>query len=59
MDIIKSTAKDMGGSVIINSGVTDGFSITLTFPIDEKSQIAEIKKQTKGGEKDATQNTDS
>lgn len=54
MDVIKSTAKDMGGSIIINTGVTDGFSITLTFPIDEKSQIAEIKKQTKGGEKDAT-----
>lgn len=54
MDIIKSTAKDMGGSVIINTGVTDGFSITLTFPIDEESQIAEIKKQIKGGEKSAT-----
>lgn len=54
MDIIKSTAKDMGGSVIINSGVTDGFSITLTFPIDENSQIAAIKEQTKGGEKNAT-----
>lgn len=54
MDIIKSTAKDMDGSVFINSGVTDGFSITLTFPIDEESQIAEIKKQIKGGEKSAT-----
>ncbi len=50
MDVIKSTAKDMGGAIFINTGLTDGFSITFTFPIDEQSKKAAIVKQTKGGE---------
>lgn len=35
MDIIKATVKDMGGTVIVNSGVESGFSITMTIPAEE------------------------
>ncbi len=45
MDIIKSTASDLGGKILINSGEENGFSITLTFPIDDKSQRAAIKER--------------
>ena len=45
MDIIKSTAQDLGGKILINSGEENGFSITLTFPIDEKSQRAAIRER--------------
>ena len=47
MDVVKSAAHDMGGTVLVNSGVTEGFSITIAFPSDEKAQIAAIKKNTK------------
>lgn len=35
MDVIKSTMKDLGGSVMVSSGETSGFSITLSFPVEE------------------------
>ena len=47
MDIIKATAEDLGGTLMINSGVTSGFSITFAFPIDDNSQRAAIREQTK------------
>ena len=37
MDIIKSTVKDLGGKVMVSSGETSGFSMTLSFPVDEKN----------------------
>lgn len=36
MDVIKSTAQDMGGHVLVNSGEKSGFSITITVPADGK-----------------------
>ncbi|MBQ0136325.1 MAG: hypothetical protein KBS43_06285 [Oscillospiraceae bacterium] len=47
MDIVKSTAQDLGGNLLISSGETQGFSITLTFPVDEQSQRASIKERIK------------
>lgn len=47
MDVIKSAIQDLGGNVMISSGETQGFSITLTFPIDDKSQRAAIKERIK------------
>lgn len=54
MDIIKSTAEDLGGTVLVNAGETAGFSMTLAFPIDDKSQRAAIRKkiETQGDEED-------
>lgn len=44
MDIIKVTAEDMGGTVLINSGDGSGFSMTFAFPTDDSSQRAAIRK---------------
>lgn len=40
MDVIKSTAKDLGGKVMVSSGETSGFSITLSFPVEGKCKKA-------------------
>ena len=34
MDVIKSTVNDLGGTVLVNSGETSGFSITMAIPAD-------------------------
>ncbi|NLL63112.1 MAG: hypothetical protein GX241_02540 [Ruminococcaceae bacterium] len=52
MDIIKSTAKDMGGKILINTGETDGFSMTFTFPISAASQKDAIEKMMRGDDID-------
>ncbi len=52
MDIIKSTAQDLGGTVLISSGETAGFSITLSFPVDDKSQRAAIRERIKRSDTD-------
>lgn len=40
MDVIKSTAKDLGGTVFINSGESYGFSATIAFPAEDKAWLA-------------------
>ena len=52
MDIIKSTAQDLGGTVLVSSGETAGFSITLSFPVDDKSQRAAIRERIKRSDTD-------
>lgn len=47
MDVLKATAQDMGGTILVNSGETSGFSITLAIPSDEKAQVAAIKENIK------------
>jgi len=45
MDVLKATMSDLGGKVLVNTGVTDGFSMTLTIPVDERKQIAAIMEK--------------
>ena len=47
MDVIKSTAQDLGGTIMITSGETSGFSITLAFPTNDISQRAAIRDRIK------------